>query len=52
MDKFNGRVGHFLQVFTQGEYSSEGGFFINIIEEDIMRFSDWKLKENKFRPEV
>lgn len=52
MDEFKGRVGHLLQVFIQRKYSSEGGLFINIIEEDIMRFSDWKLKENKFRPEV
>lgn len=32
------------------ETISEVRFFINIIEKDIMRSSDWKLKVNKFRP--
>lgn len=35
-----------------GETISEVRFFINIIEKDIMRSSDWKLKVNKFRPEL
>lgn len=35
-----------------GEKISEVRFFINITEKDIMRSSDWKLKVNKFRPEL
>lgn len=35
-----------------GEKISEGRFFINVTEKDIMRSNDWKLKVDKFRPEL
>ncbi|PKU36079.1 adp-ribosyl cyclase cyclic adp-ribose hydrolase 2 [Limosa lapponica baueri] len=35
-----------------GEKISECRFFINAAEKDIMRSNDWKLKVDKFRPEL
>lgn len=51
MDQFKGRLGNFFHEFTWGE-DSEDGFFINGTEKNIMRFSDCKLKVDKFRPEL
>lgn len=34
------------------EKISKGTFFINVTERDIIRSNDWKLKVDKFRPEL